>query len=60
MSVALSATGRAARSQPAVPRKSAAAKLERAWLVDRAAKTELVATLNGVFKGTNVVVVARN
>jgi large subunit ribosomal protein L10 len=28
--------------------------------VDRAAKKELVATLNGVFKGTNVVVVAQN
>jgi large subunit ribosomal protein L10 len=28
--------------------------------VDRAAKKELVTTLNGVFKGTNVVVVAHN
>ena len=28
--------------------------------MDRAAKKELVATLNGVFKGTNVVVVAQN
>jgi large subunit ribosomal protein L10 len=28
--------------------------------VDRAAKKELVTTLNGVFKGTNVVVVAQN
>jgi large subunit ribosomal protein L10 len=28
--------------------------------VDRAAKKELIATLNGVFKGTNVVVVAHN
>jgi len=28
--------------------------------VDRAAKKELVATLNGVFKDTNVVVVAQN
>jgi large subunit ribosomal protein L10 len=34
------------------------AKPERAWQVDRAAKKELVAELNGVFKDTNVVVVA--
>ena len=34
------------------------AKPERAWQVDRAAKKELVAELNGVFKDTSVVVVA--
>src|SRR6516165_12082991 len=34
------------------------AKPERAWQVDRAAKKELVAELNSVFKGTSVVVVA--
>src|SRR5262245_9961409 len=32
----------------------------KSLLVDRAAKKELVTTLNGVFKGTNVVVVAQN
>jgi len=49
----LVATGGSAQLQrPAANRKELA--------VDRAAKKELVATLNGVFKGTNVVVVAQN
>ena len=39
----------AAGRNPAVPHERAA-KPERAWLVDRAAKKELVTTLNGVFK----------
>jgi large subunit ribosomal protein L10 len=51
--------GRGDRSQPAVPR-AARPPNRKELAVDRAAKKELVTTLNGVFKGTNVVVVAQN
>src|SRR4051795_3255368 len=50
--------GRGGRSQPAVPRVARPPN-RKELAVDRAAKKELVTTLNGVFKDTNVVVVAR-
>ena len=46
------------RSQPAVPASEGGAANRKELAVDRAAKKELVASLNGVFKGTGVVVVA--
>jgi len=52
--------GPGGRSQPAVPRVSRCPPNRKELAVDRAAKKELVTTLHGVFKDTNVVVVAQN
>src|SRR5882757_10886722 len=49
--------GRSNRRFRLLPREGAAAN-RKELAVDRAAKKEVVTTLNGVFKGTNVVVVA--
>jgi large subunit ribosomal protein L10 len=50
--------GRDGWSQPAVPAFARRAANRKELAVDRAAKKELVTTLNGVFKDANVVVVA--
>jgi large subunit ribosomal protein L10 len=59
MSVAWSASsGQGGWSQPADPELRLGPPNRKELAVDRAAKKELVAELNGVFKDTNVVVVA--
>src|SRR5262245_66227519 len=58
-SVVLPASQRAGR-QVATGGTAKVAANRKELAVDRAAKKELVATLNGVFKGTTVVVVAQN
>jgi large subunit ribosomal protein L10 len=57
VAVCVRGSGRDGKSQPAATRASQAAN-RKEQDVDRAAKKELVATLNGVFKDANVVVVA--
>jgi large subunit ribosomal protein L10 len=58
--VRLLPAGETAWSQPAVPHVLCRPPNRKELAVDRAAKKELVTTLNGVFKDTAVVVVAHN